>query len=409
MSASLRLSEETSRYQTIDPPCPYVGTCGGCALQDFAYRDQLAIKRERVQRALAALPHVPAIELVELEDPWRYRNKAELTFSESDGRLILGYHAARAFWRVIDLEDCLLLPQAAMRVVREVRDLAAGTSLAAYHPRAHQGFFRHLIVRHSRATGRVLICLVTAPGSREVIEQLAEQLMARQPAVCSVYWGVTGRPADAAIPEALWRVKGAEYLEDQLGPFRLQLHPLSFLQTNTVQADRLYRRMCEVLQGGSNRVAWDLYCGIGLVGLYLSSRMGRVYGIDCEPHHLALAQRNAAANDVSNLEFRMGEVETLLTDRRFWLQEGKPDVVVVDPPRAGLHPRALNSLLAARPAQIVYLSCNVHTLVRDLQRLLAGFPPYRLTTVQAFDMFPHTNHVELLVYLERGISGTSRA
>ncbi len=385
----------------VIPPCPYFGTCGGCALQDLAYDEQLAVKRERLQRALAVLPELPEVTLEGLDDPWRYRNKAEFSFSEADGRLILGYHAARSFWRVIDLEDCLLLPEEAMRAVREVRDLAAETGLPAYHPKAHQGLFRHLIVRHSRATGRMLLCLVTAPGPRDIVERFAERLMARRPSVAGVYWGVTDRLADAAIPDTLSCIRGEEYLEDRLGPFRVQLHPMSFLQANTVQADRLYRRMCELLQGGPTRVAWDLYCGLGLVGLYLSSHVARVYGIDCEPHHLALGQRNAELNGVSNLEFRTGEVETLLSDRRFWLQEAKPDVVVVDPPRAGLHARALSSLVAARPAQIVYLSCNVHTLVRDLQTLLSSFPRYRLTAVHGFDMFPQTNHTELLVHLGR--------
>jgi 23S rRNA (uracil1939-C5)-methyltransferase len=213
---------------------------------------------------------------------------------------------------------------------------------------------------------------------------------------------VSSKVADIAVPDELHLLAGAAYLEDQLGPFRLELHPLSFLQPSTVQAQRMYERLCEGLRGLSVDIAWDLYCGIGLVAFYLSRHARRVYGIDSEPHHLELATRNASRNGLHNVEFRVGKVETLLLDRRFWLQEAKPDVIVVDPPRAGLQPQALSSQRAARPRRIAYFSCNVQSLVRDVQQLTSGFPRYRLAEVTAFDLFPQTNHVELLAFLARG-------
>ncbi len=406
------LVQEKAAYARVDPPCPYFGTCGGCTLQDLAYPDQLALKRDRIRRALAALGEAPPVELIGLEDPWRYRNKAEFTFGEWDGRLALGYHAARSFWRVVDLDDCLLLPEPVTRVLRDVRDAAVRTGLPPYHPRTHQGFFRYLLVRSSRATGRILVCLMTSPGSadgtagngaavRAVVEGMAHDVVARHPAVESFYWGLTGRVADVAVPEQLILLEGAPHLEERLGPFRIKLHPLSFLQPTSVQADRLYTTVCGRLRPGADGVAWDLYCGLGLIAFYLASRVRKVYGIDGEPHHLELAALNASLNGVRNVEFRAGRVEALLLDRRFWLQEAKPDVVVVDPPRAGLHPRAIASILAARPAQIAYLSCNIQSLVRDLGALRTGFPRYRLAAVQAFDMFPQTNHLETFALLER--------
>ena len=149
------------------------------------------------------------------------------------------------------------------------------------------------------------------------------------------------------------------------------------------------------------RVAWDLYCGLGLIGLYLAREVEQVYGIDSEPHHCELARRNAALNRIQNLDVRQGRVEDLLRDRRFWLHEAKPDLIVVDPPRAGLHRRALSGVLAARPMQVAYLSCNLQTLARDLTVLTGSFPRYRLRMVAAFDMFPQTDHVETLVLLTR--------
>ncbi len=401
MAASTLLTREKAAYAKVTPPCPYFGTCGGCAIQDLAYEDQLALKRERLRRAFASLPEAPAIEVIGLDDPWRYRNKAELTFGETGGQLTLGFHAARSFWRVVDLEDCLLLPDPLVPILRDLRALAAASGLPAYRPRTHQGFFRYVLARHSRATQQVLLCVMTAAGSRDVVERLARDLTARHPGISSVFWGVTDKLADIAVPETLVHLEGAESLEDQIGPFRLRVHPLSFLQSESRQADRMYRALRRAVSEPSGGIAWDLYCGIGLAGFYLSKQFRKIYGIDSEPHHLELARLNASLNGVDNIEFRQGRVEALLADRRFWLQEAAPDVIVVDPPRAGLHPQALSSLLAARPRMIAYVSCNVQTLVRDLAVLVSSFPRYRLSTAQAFDMFPQTNHVEALVILQR--------
>lgn len=403
MRAQPLFAEEKAGYAKVPPPCPVFGTCGGCSLQDLAYEDQLRLKRTRLAHAFAALGDVPPIELVPLEDPWRYRNKAELTFAQSrDGSLLLGYHAAGSFWRVVDVDDCLLLPQAVIPCLQDVRALSAGSGLPVYQPRTHQGCFRYLLVRYSQATGQMLLGLITAPDARakEVVEGIAREIMARHPSVASFYWGVTSKLADIAIPDELIHLGGQPLLEDRIGPFQLQVHPLSFLQPSSVQADRIYTALCESLpeRGG---VAWDLYCGLGVVGFYLAPHLRRVYAIDVEPQHIALARSNASANGLTNLEFHAGAVETLLLDRRFWLQEAKPDVIVVDPPRAGLHPSALASLLAAKPRQLVYLSCNVQSLLRDLQALLSGFPRYRLADLRAFDMFPQTTHVETFVRLQR--------
>ncbi|MBI3996277.1 MAG: 23S rRNA (uracil(1939)-C(5))-methyltransferase RlmD [Candidatus Omnitrophica bacterium] len=401
MNPSRLLEQDKSSYPTLEAPCPYFGACGGCALQDLAYEHQLALKRTRVARALATLPSMPSFELIGLEDPWRYRNKAELTFGESNGRLTLGFHAARSFWRVVDLPDCLLLPRLAVEIVNGVRELAQATGLPVYHTRTHQGFFRSLIIRSGSVTGQVMACLVTSPGSREVMSRLAQDLRARHPNLTSVYWGITTRLADVAVPEELVHLEGAAHLDDQLGPFRLRLHPLSFLQPNSRQADRMYTYLCDSIRELPRGIAWDLYCGVGVVGFYLAKHVGRVYGIDVEPHHVELAGANAALNGLGNMEFRVGRVETLLLDRRSWLAEAKPDLVVVDPPRAGLHPHALSALLAARPMTIAYIACNVQSLARDLRVLLASFPRYQVRALRAFDMFPHTNHAETVALLTR--------
>ena len=395
------LDQEKAAYSIIAAPCPSFGVCGGCALQDLAYQDQLSVKQQRINQVLQGLDPSLQVTLQGLEDPWRYRNKAELTFSRSEGRLTLGYHQEGSFWRVVDLDDCLLLPDPMAQTIRQVRALAQALGPPAYHPRTHDGFWRHLTVRYSRATGQVMVCVTTTPGPRALMAQFAEALMARAHQVASVYWGIRSSIADVAEPEELIWLRGAACLEEQVGNFRLAVRPFAFLQPNSQQAHRLYECVTRAVPPVSDGVAWDLYCGMGLVAFYLAPRFRTVYGIDASASNLESAVANAARNGIDNVTFRLGRVEDVLRNRRFWLQEAKPSLVAVDPPRSGLHPRALASIEAARPPHVAYLSCNVQTLVRDLQLFRAGYPRYGVRQLAAFDMFPHTNHVELFALLER--------
>ena len=394
--------QEKELFAKVEPPCPYFGTCGGCTLQDLAYADQLILKQQRLLGLLGTLDPTLTVEVEGLEDPWRYRNKAELTFSESpEGAITLGYHAARSFWRIVDIEDCLLLPESVSAILQDVRRLAQQSGQPPYHPRTHQGFFRHLVIRASHATGKLLIMLVTTQGQRTLIEQMAQTLCERHPAVTSVYWGVNAKVADVATPDSLQLIRGEPYLEDRIGALALALHPLNFLQPTPRQAQQLYARMAAWASDSPSGVCWDLYCGIGLIAFTLAPKFRTVYGIDCDAQNLELARLNAQHNAITNVEFQVGRVEDLLANKRFWLIEAKPDLIVVDPPRCGLHAGVLASLLAARPRQILYLSCNVQALVRDLGELLNSFPRYRLCRAAAFDLFPHTDHLEVLTLLER--------
>src|SRR5262245_15845660 len=211
-------AQDKRGFAAVEPPCPYFGSCGGCSVQDLAYPDQLALKRQRLAALLAEFDPALELEIVGAEEPWRYRNKAELTFgqprrpgphdpAQPSSDLTLGYHAARSFSTVVDLDDCLLLPEAMSRVLRTARRLARATDRPAYHPRRHDGFFRYLILRSSRLTGSLLACLVTAPGERAVIDAMAEALMAAHPELAGVYWGVSAKLADAALPDELLLVR----------------------------------------------------------------------------------------------------------------------------------------------------------------------------------------------------------
>ena len=405
MKSDQAFLQEKAAFAKIEPPCPYVGRCGGCSLQDLAYPDQVALKRQRLLRVLGELDPSVTVEMLPSEPSWRYRNKAELTFSSEwlDGasRLTLGYHRVRSFWRIVDLDDCLLLPEPMAEVLRQARTLGRRLGLVPYDSRSHQGWARRLVVRASQSTGQVLALFITTPGQREVAEQFAQGLREACPFLTTIYWGVSSSVADIATPDELVLLHGQPHLEERMGPFALALHPLNFLQPNAAQAARIYATLQSWVSGAPGGMAWDLYCGIGLVGFYLAHKFRTIHGIDLEASHTAMAPLNAARNGIANFTFHEGKTEDVLANKRFWLQEAKPDVVVVDPPRAGLHPHVISAVLAARPQQIVYLSCNAQTLVRDLKPLLTSFPSYRLSRAMGFDMFPHTHHVEVLALLER--------
>ena len=378
-------------------PCPAFGDCGGCALQDVAYDAQLQMKRAGLQAALQGFG-VTVPPIIPAEEPWRYRGKAELTFSEQEGRLLLGFHAARSFARIVDLPDCLLLPETANRVVVSLRELAAATGLPAYHPRTRQGVWRHAVVRESRATGQVVVVLVTTTTLRAPLAALAEALSRRHPEVAGVCWGIGDAAADAVLPERLDTLAGVPELEERVGAFRLRVPPLGFVQASIEQAERIYAAVAEGAAGAA--AAWDLYCGLGAVSLYLSGVVQRVYGVEVSEEQVARAREHAHAHGIANAEFHLGPAEDVLADRRFWMAT-RPDVVVVDPPRVGLHPRALAGVLAARPRRLAYVSCNPAALARDAQLLANGYPAYRLASVAGYDMFPQTRHLEALAWFER--------
>ena len=233
-----------------------------------------------------------------------------------------------------------------MRVVNSVREIARKTNLPVYQPRTHQGVLRYLIVRTTPSTGKIMLCLITTSGPREQVESMIPQIVKQHQSVSSIYWGTTDKVADIATADELFHLHGDEYLEDRIGSFRIRLHPFSFLQPSTFQAERLYQMLSEIIPDDVNDIAWDLYCGVGLIAFYISKQFRNVYGIDVETHNLELAKFNASLNSISNVEFREGKVESLLRDKRFWLLEARPELIVVDPPRAGLHKQAISSLLA---------------------------------------------------------------
>src|SRR5581483_1546359 len=385
--------------QRVDAPCAHYPACGGCRFQDLAYEAQVEAKHRWVEdslQRLAGLDELPLEEIVPAESQFRYRNKMEYSFAELEDGPTLGLHKAGRWDEVLEVERCWLTTDLGNAIRNRIRAWAREEKLAAYDQGTQEGYLRHLVVREGRNTGQALVQLVTARGERFDRERLIE-VLTEFPEVRSIHWSVNRGVAEVTnLPtELLW---GEDAIEEEIGGLRFRVRPNAFLQTNTAMAARLYElaRAFAGLQGGET--VYDLYCGIGTIGLSLAADALTVWGIEISEESVACAIENQELNGIGNAAFFAGNVGEVLRDLRD--RAGDPDVVVVDPPRAGLAGKALRRLGELAAPRVVYVSCNPTTLAGDLKRLSDDYG-YHLVRARPVDMFPHTPHVECVALLER--------
>jgi 23S rRNA (uracil1939-C5)-methyltransferase len=383
----------------VEAPCAHYPACGGCRFQDLAYETQVEAKHEQVADALQRIGGVaaPPLEpIVPAEEIFHYRNKLEYSFTQLEDGPALGFHRAGRWDEVLDIEKCWLTTDLGNAIRNAVRDWARGDRLVAYDQSEHTGYLRHLVVREGRNTEQVLVQLVTAAGEKfdtggfvDTLRQFSE--------VRSIHWAVNETEAEVTnLPtQLLW---GDEAIEEQLCGLRFRVRPNAFLQTNTKMAERLYEiaREYAALTGGET--VYDLYCGIGTIGLVLAGDALTVWGIEVSEESVACALENAELNGIGNAAFFAGNVGQSLEDLH--ARSGDPDVVIVDPPRAGLAGKALRRLGEVGAPRVVYVSCNPTTLAADVKRLRDDYG-YTLRRTRPIDLFPHTPHVESVSLLER--------
>jgi len=384
----------------VDAPCVHFPACGGCRFQDLAYEKQLEQKHAQVRDALQRLGGVaePPLNAIVPCAPeiFHYRNKLEYSFTRTSEGPALGFHKAGRWDEVLELEKCWLTTDLGNGIRDAVRDWAREEGLEAYSQADGSGYLRHLVVREGRNTGQALVQLVTAPGDRFEPGYFVD-VVRRFPEVRSVHWSVNDTPAEVTnLPtKLLW---GEEWIEEEIGGLRFRVRPNAFLQTNTSMAEQLYGLAADAAGLTGSETVWDLYCGIGTIGLTLASKSLTVWGIEVSEESVACALENAEVNGITNAAFfagNVGQVVEELVER-----SGSPDVVVVDPPRAGLAGKALRHLGRLGAPRLVYVSCNPTTLAGDVRTLRAEYG-YELMTVTPVDMFPHTPHVEAVALLER--------
>ena len=383
----------------VTAPCRHFGVCGGCRFQDLAYEAQLEAKEQQVRDALVRIGRIaePPLEpIVPASSQYGYRNKLEYSFTLGEAGVELGFHREGRWDEVVGIEECLLTTDLGNAVRLAVRDWAREEGLEPYDQETGEGYLRHLVYREGRNTGQALVMLVTAPGERFEPGYLVDVLR-RFEQVRSINWAVNDTPAERTnVPwKLLW---GENAIEEEILGLRFRLRPNAFMQTNTEMAERLYAlaREYAALTGAEN--VFDLYCGTGTIGLALAGGAKAVWGVEISEESVACAIENAELNGIENASFFAGNVGQSLEE--LVSEAGPADVVVVDPPRAGLAGKALRRTGELEAEKIVYISCNPTTLASDVQVLRDDFG-YELIRCRPVDMFPHTPHVESVSLLER--------
>jgi 23S rRNA (uracil1939-C5)-methyltransferase len=383
---------EAQAVELIDPSpdrvpdrCLHDGeACPGAPWQGLPYRRQLDEKTRQIEEALRRLGKLDGFELEPAEpaaQEWRYRNKLEYSFGEHDDHLTLGFHRRGSWADVIDVEDCLLASELNNAARNQVREWAQREGIPAYDPRQQAGVLRNLVVREGRRTAQVQTRLVTAPAS-----------FAKPPV--DLHTVVEGPGGGTVGPTG---VLGEEFLAEELAQLKFRVSPAAFFQTNTETAERLYEIAAGYAELSGRERVFDLYCGIGTIGLALARRAGEVWGIESVSEAVADAEENARRNGIANVRFIATDVR--LGVRPLLERAGRPDVVVVDPPRAGLSKKVVRRVIECGAPRIVYVSCNPTTLAPNASQLTeAG---YRLRRVRPVDMFPQTPHIECVALLEK--------
>src|SRR5437763_16174668 len=384
----------------VEAPCAHYPACGGCRFQDLAYDAQVASKAAQVEDALRRLGGIadPPLEpILPADDVFHYRNKLEYSFAQLEDGPTLGFHKAGRWDEVLEIERCWLTTDLGNAIRNAVREWARGDRLVAYDQEQQTGYLRHLVVREGRNTGQALVQLVTGAGEKFDVGGFVDVLRAF-PEVRSIHWSMNeGRAEMTNLPtQLLW---GEEAIEEELCGLRFRVRPNAFLQTNTAMAERLYQLAIEYAELTGSETVWDLYCGIGAIGLSLARDALTVWGIAVSEESVACALENAELNGITNSAFFAGNVGQVVED--LLERSGDPDVVVVDPPRAGLAGKALKRLGEIGAPRLVYVSCNPTTLAGDVKRLADDYG-YTLRRATPVDMFPHTPHVETVALLTRG-------
>lgn len=397
----------------VTPACEHFGVCGGCKWQHIPYESQLRYKRDQVVDALTRIAKVEIPDVnptLGSKETFCYRNKLEYTFSckcwitfedlrsgrEIADRNALGFHIPGAFDKVLDIKKCWLQDDLSNRIRLFVRQYALAKGYEFYDIKAQQGLMRTLMVRIA-STGEVMLIVVFARPEQEKIDDLMGAIAAEFPEITSLLYVVNQKVNDTIADQEVITYRGRDYINEEMEGLQFRIGPKSFYQTNSLQAYELYKVARRMAYLKPDDLVYDLYTGTGTIANFVARQVKKVVGIEYVPEAIADAKLNSEVNGIDNTIFFAGDMKDVLTDG-FIAEHGRPDVMIIDPPRAGMHEDVVNVILNARPERIVYVSCNPATQARDLA-LMDSL--YRVEEVQPVDMFPHTHHVENVVRMTR--------
>ncbi len=396
----------------VKPACRHFGLCGGCTRQDLDYAKQLEFKQKVVFDCFTRIGHLKFPEISPIlgcEETFGYRNKMDFGFTASrwvteeemqtgqeiDERRALGFHVPGMFDKIFNVEKCLLQAEPSNAIRNRLREFTLKMDLPYYHIRSHEGFMRNLIIRTNQK-GQVMAIVAFAYEHPEWQKSVTDFMCEQFPQIVSLYQVVNTKFNDTLYDQDLQLVKGSPFLEEEMGNLKFLIGPKSFFQTNSRQGKRLYDITKEMAGLTGTESVYDLYTGTGTIACYVADKASKVTGVEYVPEAIEDAQKNAELNGIANTEFFAGDIKNVLNDT-FIAEHGKPDLIITDPPRAGMHEDVTRKILEIEPARIVYVSCNPATQARDLAILCEK---YEITRVQPVDMFPHTYHVENVVRLD---------
>jgi 23S rRNA (uracil1939-C5)-methyltransferase len=399
----LAVVKEITRKSSERVPanCVHVGECGGCSWQDLNYPQQLIYKRKQVVDCLERIGGMESVQVAEAvgsPELFHYRNKMEFSFAPgAETSFTLGLHRRGRFDEIFDLKKCWLAGESTNQIVGWFREFVSDQKMSVYDTLTNSGYVRFLQIREAKQTGQVMINFVTNRGQLENRDRMIEGIRQEFPQVATLVHNQTGRKANIATGEVEETLFGLGYIEEQLLGATFRIRAGSFFQTNTLQTETLYRTAFDMLTLSSNDRLLDLYCGTGSIGILAARQVGEVVGIELVADAIKSAHENADINQVRNIRFIEGDVKDILAMQE--KEDARFDVVIVDPPRAGMHPKALKRILELAPAKLGYISCNPATFARDAADIVrAG---YRLPEVRPIDMFPHTKHIEVVGVFHR--------
>jgi 23S rRNA (uracil1939-C5)-methyltransferase len=370
---------------------------GGCQLEHISYEGQLKYKENQVRQVLTRIGKLEDVivhPILGMDNPWHYRNKAQVPVGEKDGKLIAGFFKPRSH-EIVDTDESLIQLPEINEAVQTVKEICNDLKIPAYQEEMHKGALRHIMARYGQQTGELMIVIITRTNDIPNKDQLVEEIVSRLPKIKSIVHNVNSKRTNVILGEKTTVLWGNDVIYDFIGDVKFAISALSFYQVNPVQTKVLYDKALEYAGLKGEESVIDAYCGIGTISLFLAQKAKKVFGVEVVPEAIEDAKRNAELNGIINAEFAAGEAEVVIPK---WYKEGNnADVLVVDPPRKGCDETFLQTIIEMKPQKVVYVSCNPATLARDLRILEDG--GYKTVEVQPVDMFPQTTHVECISQL----------
>ncbi|MDD3296897.1 MAG: 23S rRNA (uracil(1939)-C(5))-methyltransferase RlmD [Candidatus Omnitrophica bacterium] len=378
--------------------CKHFGDCGGCRFQDIPYKEQLALKQKQVEELAAAIGAQSLVKPIQSGKEWFYRGKMEFTFRQQED-IACGLYSRRTKGKVVDIEECLIFSQDAPVILKAIKEFIKQKGYSAYNKYKHKGFLRNLVLRETKFTNQIMLGIVTTSNNSLDKEEFIKILLGLKlkSKIVSIYWIVNDSWSDAVIFEKKELLRGEPFIQETLGDLKFKIGIDSFFQSNPRMIASFYEKIGQYANVTNEKNVLDIFCGLGSIGIFLADKAKYVWGVEIAPEAIDLARKNAELNGKENITFTASDARKFLNTQGVF-HRNKTDLLVVNPPRCGLSNKILRAIFRLNPKEIIYSSCNPKALFSDLQELTKG---YSLESIEPFDFFPHTPHLECLTFLKR--------